>query len=188
MSLKKLSFILFILSLFLVSSSIAGTVNYFYDELNRLIRAEYPDGSYIEYTYDAVGNRLSKVIDVVDTIPPELSVSVSLDTLWPPNHKLVTINADISLIDMCESEPKVELVSIISNEPDEGTGDGDKPNDIQEANYGTDDRKFKLRAERQGSGDGRVYTITYKAYDDCGNTATQQATVIVPHDKSNKKK
>jgi YD repeat-containing protein len=37
--------------------SYAETVNYIYDELNRLIRVEYADGTKIEYTYDGVGNR-----------------------------------------------------------------------------------------------------------------------------------
>ncbi|MBT8363149.1 MAG: hypothetical protein KJP23_00490 [Deltaproteobacteria bacterium] len=67
MSLKKISFILFILLLF-VSSSIAGTVYYRYDQLGRLTRAKYSDGSVIEYIYDAVGNRLSmKVTAGVDS-------------------------------------------------------------------------------------------------------------------------
>lgn len=60
MSLKKISFILFILLLF-VSLSIAGTVYYQYDELGRLTKAEYP-GATIEYAYDPAGNRVSKTV------------------------------------------------------------------------------------------------------------------------------
>jgi hypothetical protein len=37
--------------------SYAETTNYIYDELNRLIRVEYADGTKIAYTYDGVGNR-----------------------------------------------------------------------------------------------------------------------------------
>ena len=62
MLLKKVSFILSILFLFFASSSFAGSVSYQYDELNRLIRAEYSDGTVIEYTYDAAGNRLRKEV------------------------------------------------------------------------------------------------------------------------------
>jgi YD repeat-containing protein len=40
-----------------VMISYAETVNYIYDELNRLIRIEYGDGTKIEYTYDGAGNR-----------------------------------------------------------------------------------------------------------------------------------
>jgi len=39
------------------NTSYAETVNYIYDELNRLIRVEYADGTKIIYTYDQVGNR-----------------------------------------------------------------------------------------------------------------------------------
>jgi hypothetical protein len=37
----------------------------------------------------------------------------------------------------------------------------------------------KLRAERAGNGDGRIYTITIMATDACGNTSSKTATVIV---------
>jgi YD repeat-containing protein len=40
-----------------VLTSYAETVNYIYDELNRLKRVEYGDGAKIEYTYDEAGNR-----------------------------------------------------------------------------------------------------------------------------------
>src|SRR6185295_11254934 len=38
------------------------SVNYTYDELSRLTRAIYADGTTITYTYDATGNRLSEVV------------------------------------------------------------------------------------------------------------------------------
>ena len=62
MLLKKISFILSILFYFFVSLSFAGTTTYQYDDLNRLIRAQYPDSKVVQYTYDAAGNRVSKVI------------------------------------------------------------------------------------------------------------------------------
>jgi hypothetical protein len=36
-------------------NSHAETINYIYDELNRLKRVEYGDGTVIEYTYDKAG-------------------------------------------------------------------------------------------------------------------------------------
>ncbi|MHC4087198.1 MAG: hypothetical protein ACYSWZ_06280, partial [Planctomycetota bacterium] len=36
--------------------------------------------------------------------------------------------------------------------------------------------------ERSGTGNDRVYTITYQAVDDCGNTTVSSATVSIPHD------
>jgi hypothetical protein len=37
-----------------------------------------------------------------------------------------------------------------------------------------------LRAERSGTGEGRIYTITYKVTDDCGNETFATVTVTVP--------
>jgi hypothetical protein len=42
----------------------------------------------------------------------------------------------------------------------------------------------KLRAERSGTGEGRVYTITITATDASGNVSKQTVTVAVPHDHS----
>ncbi len=36
------------------------TISYAYDPLNRLVAADYNDGAYFHYTYDAVGNRLTE--------------------------------------------------------------------------------------------------------------------------------
>jgi len=38
----------------------------------------------------------------------------------------------------------------------------------------------QLRAERQGGGDGRVYTITFSVTDHSGNSTTTTAKVYVP--------
>lgn len=119
---------------------------------------------------------------IVNAVPPPpgmptISVSVDPDTLWPPNHKMVTITAHVT------ASAPVTLVSIISSEPDDGLGDGDTPNDIQDAAYGTDDRVFQLRAERSGKGPGRTYTITYSATGSTGLVATATAKVTVPHDQ-----
>ena len=135
---------------------------------------------------DMAGNALTSVATplvtkVLDITPPVLSVGVSPTTLSPSNHKLATINATIAVTDECDPNPQVQLVSIASNEPDNGLGDGDVPLDIQGAALGSDDRQFLLRKERGGTGSGRVYTITYQASDFSGNVTIRTATVTVPH-------
>lgn len=126
-------------------------------------------------------NMASHTVEIVDTTPPEFELTVSPDVLWPPNHKLVNITATITMLsDTCDPNPMVRLVSIVSNEPDNGIGDGNTANDVQDASFGTDDRTFRLRAERAGGGGGREYTITYSVTDASGNEATRQATVRVP--------
>lgn len=117
----------------------------------------------------------------IDTTPPTLQVSVSPSVLWSANHGLVSITASVSVQDNLDLNPTVELVSITSNEPINGRGDGNTDGDIQGAAFGTDDRQFLLRAERSGNLNDRVYTILYRAHDAAGNTATATATVTVPH-------
>jgi len=60
----------------------------------------------------------------------------------------------------------LELVSVVSSEPD-WTG---RPRDLPMDIVILDDFTFFLRAEFDPTGDGRVYTITYQATDACGNT------------------
>ncbi len=110
--------------------------------------------------------------------PPTLSVGASPDSLWPPNHKYVTVEATANT---SADVSAITLLSVTSNEPDNGLGDGDTANDI----VIVDDFTFKLRAERSGAGSGRIYTITYQVTNTCGAAATASATVTVPLNQGN---
>jgi predicted extracellular nuclease len=123
-------------------------------------------------------------LNVCDEIAPTLEVTVSPDTLWPPNHKYVTVETTIVVSDNFDPNPMVTLISVESNEPDNGLGDGDMPEDI----VIIDDTTFYLRAERSGTGDGRIYTITYLATDACGNSTEVKVTVTVPFSQGKPKK
>ncbi|MDX2410583.1 MAG: ExeM/NucH family extracellular endonuclease [Woeseiaceae bacterium] len=124
-------------------------------------------------------------LDVCDDIPPTFEeVTVTPNVLWPPNHKYVDIAASVIVGDNGEAIPTVSLVSVTSNEPDNGDGDGNTVDDI----VVVDDFKYMLRAERSGGGTGRIYTITYLATDSCDNSATATTTVTVPHSKGKKRK
>ena len=122
-------------------------------------------------------------IAVVDRTPPSLAVSISPNALWPPNHGMRPVHAGVTASDTCDPDPAVRLVSVTSSEPEDGTGDGDLPQDIQGASVGTPDVDFQLRAERQGGGSGRIYEVCYTATDQSSNVATYCATVTVPHDR-----
>jgi len=129
----------------------------------------------------AQADEAETTVAVADTKAPELSISVTPATLRPPNHKLRTVTVSVTTSDLCDASPSIRLISIVSNEPDNGLGDGDVPNDVQGALLGSDDRQFQLRAERSGTGSGRIYTITYEAADDSGNVTVRQTSVSVPH-------
>jgi hypothetical protein len=121
---------------------------------------------------------------VADTTPPTIEVTLNRYSLWPPNHKMSPIMATVTAEDNCDPMVAFELTSITSNEPDNGLGDGDTADDIQQAAFGTPDLAFQLRSERSGTGTGRVYTIIYTAEDNAGNTATDTVAVRVSHDRS----
>jgi hypothetical protein len=122
------------------------------------------------------------LVTVQDTTPPELSFSLSPDLLWPPNHRLLDVAASLSVVDVC-STVTVVLDSVSGNESDDGEGDGNTVADIQGALLGTGDVSFELRAERRSDGDGRIYTVAYKATDGAGNVTPATREVLVPHDQ-----
>lgn len=112
-----------------------------------------------------------------DTTPPQLSVSLSPSTVWPPNRKMVHVTATISVSDDSDPNPGVRLLSVTCNEAVEA-------GDIAGAATGTDDRQFDVRAARTGQRkEGRVYTALYEAVDAAGNRTTAAATVTIPHDQ-----
>ncbi len=118
-------------------------------------------------------------ITVKDTAPPQLNVSVAPSSLWPPNHNSVEVKVNATASDLVDPSPKIALVSITSNEPDNGIGDGNTAKDI----VIIDDFTFSLNSERSGTGSGRTYSITYSATDAAGNTAIATVTVTVPHNQ-----
>jgi len=132
---------------------------------------------------DATGRTATDevVVEVVDTTPPAVALNSSPSSLWPPNHKMRDVHADVR-VDDC-SPVTVTLESITSSESDNGTGDGDTAGDIQGAEFGTADFDFQVRSERSGNGPGRVYTVVYKVVDAGGLATTATTWVTVPHDQ-----
>jgi hypothetical protein len=116
-------------------------------------------------------------VKVVDTTPPVVtSVTANPNVLWPPNHKMVPIAVTAQATDVC-SATVCSVTSVASNEPINGTGDGDTAPDW----IITGPLAVRLRAERAGPGTGRVYTLTVTCSDAAGNSASAPVTVTVPH-------
>ena len=117
---------------------------------------------------------------------PTLRVVVAPSRLWPPNHRMVEVHASVTLEGgcsaACESSPEIVLDSVSSDEPDDaaGPGDGRTVADIQDAAAGSADFDLKLRAERDDSGAGRSYRISYTATDCTGVSVSGSALVAVP--------
>jgi hypothetical protein len=104
--------------------------------------------------------------------------------LWPPNHKYKTfMPQDLLMAEGggCNADydwDNVAVVSVSSSEPEDCNGDGKTHNDIKIYCPNT----VKLRAERQGGGDGRIYTVVYQAKMADGSMQDLTAYVYVPHD------
>jgi hypothetical protein len=116
---------------------------------------------------------------LADKEPPKLNVSVTPNTLWPPNHQMVEIKVNMTVSDNVDPNPIVKLESITSNEGQNVQGDGNTSTDIEVKPNG----QVFLRAERSGNGTGRLYTLTYTARDAAGNTTQATAQVKVPRNQ-----
>ena len=86
----------------------------------------------------------------------------------------VTVNA----IDLVNGALTGSIISVTSNQPTEGTGDGDTPVDW----IITGPLSVQLRAERSHNVD-RIYTITIAVTDSSGNTTTGTVQVMVTQGK-----
>jgi hypothetical protein len=105
---------------------------------------------------------------------------VNKSVLWPPNHKMVDVTVNYSGADNCGLSSTVTCtLSITSNEPISGRGNGDKAPDWEIV----DAHHVRLRAERNGSGAGRVYMIKITCVDRSGNTSSRVVNVTVPLDR-----
>jgi len=118
-------------------------------------------------------------VTVVDTTAPEIRrVAANPAALWPPNHKMRTVTVRVVAEDACGGVTN-RVVSVESNEPENGLGDGNTDEDWEIV----DDLTVRLRAERGGIGSGRIYTLTVESEDESGNVATATTTVKVAHDQ-----
>jgi hypothetical protein len=119
-------------------------------------------------------------VRVVDTIAPTISaLSASPNVLWPPNHQMVPVTVAVTASDVCDSDPRCRITSVMSNEPATGLGDGNTAPDWQI----TGDLTVDLRAERSGSGSGRVYTITVQCSDFSNNSSSRATMITVANDQ-----
>ena len=136
----------------------------------------FPVGTTTVTTTSTSGASSTFKVIVNDTQAPSLSdPSATPVMLWPPNHSMRDVMVNYTATDNC---PGLNCVlSVTSNEPVEGTGDGDTSPDW----VIVDNHHVRLRAERAGSGNGRIYTVTTTCTDAAGNVTSKSTPVIVAH-------
>ena len=113
----------------------------------------------------------------IDKTPPTMACTVTPTSIWPPNKKLETVTATVTVTDALSGQAGFVLTSATSDEPPSGEPD------IVGFDVGTADTIGQVRADRLGNGDGRVYSLAYTGSDRAGNSATCAVTVTVPHDR-----
>jgi large repetitive protein len=124
----------------------------------------------------------TRTVNVVDTVPPEV-IPYNPDPM-SANHRMQTFQ----LCDCADSQDSCsgfvdlnavgQIISIYSDEPENAAGDGDgnTTGDI----VITGPTEFKLRAERDSSGNGRVYGINFTVPDPSGNRVSTSCKFTVP--------
>ena len=147
------------------------------------VACELPNGTNIENTAtvasatldpDPTNNSRTATVMAANPPPTIRNVSASPAPLWPPNHKMRNVTVSYDVTDNCG--PSACALSVSSDEPENGTGDGDTAPDFEVQG----EHHVRLRAERAGMLDGRVYTIAITCTDSAGNAQTETVGVEVP--------
>ncbi len=141
-------------------------------------------GAYtINWIYDDGNNNFSyqsQQVLIKDTTNPVIEeISGKPSVLWPPNHKMIPVIINVITRDNCDPKPDSQIVKVSSNEPINGTGDSNTSPDWEITGKLT----LNLRAERSGTGNGRIYTVTVQCKDTAGNSVLRDIEILVPHDK-----
>jgi hypothetical protein len=139
---------------------------------------------------------------VHDTTAPVVVCTTDVASLWPPNHRMVAVRIFLNVADVCASPRDFSVMcQVSSSEADDAKGDGKSTGDVNGANgyispvpvtltydpgSGMFTGRVNLRAERNGSKNGRTYSITGVASDPSGNSGSANCVVIVPHDMGKK--
>ncbi|MGH9841612.1 MAG: hypothetical protein ACREEM_22910 [Blastocatellia bacterium] len=112
-----------------------------------------------------------------DNTPPSVAATVARSSLWPPNNDLNNAGLAVRASDNCTANPAI-AVKVYSDE-DDVDGGGFSPDARNIAPH-----TLRLRAERNGNRNGRVYLIVVKATDEAGNAEFDLETVVVPKSQS----
>ncbi|KAF0190396.1 MAG: hypothetical protein FD165_2720 [Gammaproteobacteria bacterium] len=97
--------------------------------------------------------------------------------LWPPNHKLIAVSIS-GISDPDNDGVTLNVTGVTQDEPTNGLGDGDTSPDAA-----VQGDTVLLRAERSGTGNGRVYRVLFTADDGKSGNCSGSVTVNVPHSK-----
>jgi streptogramin lyase len=124
------------------------------------------------------GKDILSKISLLNVPPDILEAYADPSCLWPANNKY----ADIAIQGVTDPDDEftIAITAITSDEPTTAGGKNKAP-DADPACIGTD--TARIRAERNGNGNGRVYEIAFVATDSMGSQSEGMVKVCVPHDQ-----
>lgn len=145
----------------------------------------FPVGTTTVNAQATAGPSCTFTVTVKDAEPPVMTLAAPI-SLWPVNHKFVTVTVAqmiAGMNDNCDAltTADVYIVSAASDEAVTGGGSGGTMQDIV---IGSGCQSVDLRSERAGTGNGRVYSIVLKVEDKSGNAGYATFLVYVPHSVS----
>jgi hypothetical protein len=150
------------------------------------LNAPYPVGTTtITWKATDTSNNMatcSQTIVVNDVEAPVITASLANSCLWSPNHNLVDTGLSLAVVDNCSPLSAIAVaVRVTSDERPEIATQGDGNFSPDAWVTGTSiNQLVRLRAERMGGGDGRVYNIRITATDQYNNTSLKVLQVGVP--------
>jgi hypothetical protein len=133
---------------------------------------------------DSTNPAVSKTVEVEiqDTGAPTLAPTASHTLLWPPNHELHAVTIWANAED--NGGGPITLTADVECSEDDGGAEPDCY--VESVDNATGIILVQLRAERSGTGEGRVYTVTITATDESLNESTAVVEIRVPHDRRKK--
>jgi probable HAF family extracellular repeat protein len=124
---------------------------------------------------DAAGNQASSAVPVY--VPPDATAPViagvvaTPGSIWPPNGKMVAVSVSVTATDDVDATPQCSLHSVLSN------GSSESNDAVVTGQFSAD-----VRAEKNGDGSLRTYTLKVACRDAAGNKSWGSATVVVTKD------
>jgi hypothetical protein len=136
--------------------------------------------SAIHIANDAGGIEVDHLQFGAFNLPPDCTQAVATPaTFWPPNHGFAAVHV-VGVTDP-DGDPVTITVTGVGQDEPVGAADGDAT--CPDAAIGVGGSSVRIRVERAGRGDGRVYAIDFRAEDGRGGACEGLVTACVPHDQ-----
>ncbi len=118
-----------------------------------------------------------------NTTHPVISASNSTGVLWSANFSQIPVGYVVTLNHCDDRYLSQSLVTEVYSDEEEIPGVGESPTHFS-ADATVHTQGLALRAERNESGDGRVYLMISRVTDSDGQEFTSCSSVVVPHDQN----